>query len=916
LLTPVVQEHDNNKSTELTLVGLGGDMQLQWSKSSPNVAETPVVLESVGSLLVRFDGRAILSEATLTIRSLGAKVDRVVVRLPADAELVPGRGGASNYTVTPLDLKDPANSKPSRLVEIRLAKKTTGPVDVRLSCSRPYDPATNQALCELAGFEVVGAVRQWGVVAVAVGSDWQVIWGTPGEPRQVDQIPESLRHDDVVACFEYMSQPFSLAARLVPRKSRVNVAPEYQLFVDRGQLRLEGKLTYTIRGAKVVALQVAMPGWELGEIGPDTLVAVDGITVDPAGTATIPLVQPTSGEITLQISAHRPLPENAKSMTVALPQPQGNSITSALVAVIPADNVEIIPNAVATEGLVRQRTEPPMKLPERQQEALFYRGTNGPAVFAADLRFHSQRITVDANSEISIGEHTVAVEQKYAYTVAYEPIDRLTIQMPRALIEADHFKILLDGKAISPAIEPERSSDRSSPTLPIRITLPRPRIGPCDLELQYTEPISNPGTESAFTLTVPLPMPGDGEISSNRAVVKAGNRVQTLLHPGPWAVPVSESNRAGYQGGLLASTTGRVGDIVLDVRREASTNPEATFVDRAWIQSWFSSTMRQDRAVFQFVTSRKELEITMPAGVAMQQVSMTLDGERVECRPLADNRWMLPLSTDGEPSRYVLEMRYHFPEAESFRGRQDIEFPRLGTDIWLRRVYWQLVLPPNEHVVVGPNGFTGEYRWGWHGYFWGRQSLLDQSQLEAWSGGSASRSQLPEGCSVYLFSTLGNSNRAQLYIAGRSWIVLWASGAALMIGLLLIYVPKTRHPAILLVLALGLISVGVIAPEPMLLLAQSAGLGMVLSLLAGLLDRGGTRQRVPMPISEITNIPMELGSTHTPGHPPVPMNPATTMNQTVPINQTGTINQTGSANPTSTQTMQVLPPQDPRNAET
>ena len=61
---------------------LGGDFQLTWRKATPNVVETPIVLESVGSILTRFSGHAITSEATLSVRGLDAAFDRFVVRKP------------------------------------------------------------------------------------------------------------------------------------------------------------------------------------------------------------------------------------------------------------------------------------------------------------------------------------------------------------------------------------------------------------------------------------------------------------------------------------------------------------------------------------------------------------------------------------------------------------------------------------------------------------------------------------------------------------------------------------------------------------------------------------------------------------------------------------------------------------------
>ena len=39
-----------------------------------------------------------------------------------------------------------------------------------------------------------------------------------------------------------------------------------------------------------------------------------------------------------------------------------------------------------------------------------------------------------------------------------------------------------------------------------------------------------------------------------------------------------------------------------------------------------------------------------------------------------------------------------------------MELPRLGGNTWVRRTYWQLVLPRDEHVVVAPEACPSR-RW-------------------------------------------------------------------------------------------------------------------------------------------------------------------------------------------------------------
>ena len=68
------------------------------------------------------------------------------------------------------------------------------------------------------------------------------------------------------------------------------------LLIERNEVRLQGRLTYTIRGAPIASLEVAIPGWELDEVGPDNLVALDGVT-QSAGNLVIPLIQPSSGTL-------------------------------------------------------------------------------------------------------------------------------------------------------------------------------------------------------------------------------------------------------------------------------------------------------------------------------------------------------------------------------------------------------------------------------------------------------------------------------------------------------------------------------------------------------------------------------------------------------------------------------------------
>lgn len=871
-------------ATEFTVLGLAGDFQLTWRQPGRPPPEQPTVLEVEGTVLARIDGRGVDSEATLKVQGSGAPFDRFRVRLPAGASLLPGiPSGTADYSVTPIE--DDGTSRPRRtVVEVRLKEKKSGPVEVRLATRQAHPVSRPGEWLELAGFEVAGAARQWGHIDVAAASDWQVLWGASRGVRQVEPLPL----EDVVAGFDYDAQPYSLTTRLVPRKTRISVEPEYRLLVGASRVDLRATLKYTIRGAKALKLDLILPpGWESPEVNPEAPVAVDGVAVTEGNVLSIPLLQPSTGKMELQLSAQWPIPEGTSSLVLPLPQPRADSSGFAAVVVVPADNVELTPNHESTVGLTRQPVSPPMKLPDRQQPPLFYRGEPGEAVFAADFRVHPRRIAADVTSRVSLGVQAGQVQQKLAYTIDYEPVDHLTVEVPRRLAESGQLEFQFDGQSVTPVPPPgDAAWEVASGSVPMQIDLPEARIGACELAVQYPLRFAElvPGftplvANKPVVVPVSLVMPGEGNLSGNRLYVTAVPEIKVGLRQGSAPVWEKEAQASGSQGGLQLSTGQRTALVELEVGLEDE--QRATVVERAWLQTWLTHAARQDRAVFSFTSNQKQLVLVIPAEAKLNRAQVRLDGQWVKGQTDDQGRPVIPLSNQASQRRHLLELRVDFPGGRAPPGRLSVELPRLGGDVAVYEMYWQLVLPRDEHLFATPKGLTGEFAWRWRG----RDPLLDQSELGSWVGlgESAVASQekfAPRGVNRYLFSGTGEAARYEVRTAGRSWIVLCASGTALVVGLLLIYVPPIRHPGTLFTGAVVLLCVWMVYPEPTLLLAQAASLGLALTLLAGFLQRSVAWRRGAVPLESPSAI-LEKASTQT--HYPVPAPGASSSTQTAPV---------------------------------
>ena len=402
----------------------------------------------------------------------------------------------------------------------------------------------------------------------------------------------------------------------------------------------------------------------------------------------------------------------------------------------------------------------------------------------------------------------------------------------------------------------------------VKVTLPEPRIGSCELTLSYSAPLTEveatdakrteevvgkmpsirevssrpPPLSPSRRVAVPLLMPADGELLANTLTVTADRNTRVSVRKGAWSASDRDPVDGEGRPGLLLTAAHRTAAIALELRRDDE-RAKSIIVDRAWVQSRLSSSARQDRAVFQLTTARSEIEVVLPADAEEQAVAL-VDGREVEPRSLGDKRLSIPLAGRTGQRRVVVELRLpfrrsaaaargdpHGVSAVESRGLDAADV--LATDPagqrasgcqsrWLQRRVRLAVV--GLVLVLGPPCFARS----------GRVGIV---------GRGGARDALPDRVNVYLFSSLGNVVQAEVRTAGRTWIVLLASGAALVAGLLLIYVPVSRHPATLLTMGMALLSAGLIAPEPTLLLAQAACLGLVLTLLAGMLERGAARRR-------------------------------------------------------------------------
>lgn len=852
--------------TEFKAIGLTSDFALAWRENAAQALQAPAALDASGRILVQIDRQSVQTKATLLVKAFGREFDAFRVRLPAGAQLTPEEH--ADCTVVPLSdpSADLAAAAEPQWVEVRRKTRSAEQLEVQLTTRRVHEETAPGKPIELSGFEVLGASRQWGYIAVAADNHLQASFGKRNGVRQVEDLPENLRLDegrsgDWVASFEYYRQPYSLPLFVSPRDTVISVDPTYVVQVGARRLQLDARLVYRVGGDKAFTLDINLPGWDVDvtSVGPSDYVDASRIVAKPGMPLSIPLKQAAFGKVELTLQARREVAADAGSIEFQLPRPVANTLGMTDLRVLAADNVELTPREAELAGLSRQPAGPTvswpgLKLPPRPQDALYYRADSAEAKFAADFKVNPRRISVKALSSVQLDESGAQVKQTFSYQIAYEPAESLAFDIPRELVDQGKLEFLIDGK---PAIwEPlgEKGAEAADETparrlLRGRVRLPEPRIGVCDLKLDYSwngKPLIQQAT---VPLTIPLAVPAEGECLENHLdlVVEPGVKAEKLSPEWSPRTNVDASDTV-----LHFSAVRPWPEITLSSTLADRPSGGTLIVERAWLQTSLTKERRTDLAVYRFESRDHRFSLILPQG--SHAYEFLLDGEAIDSTPgqLPDERVIAWRETGALARPHVLEVRYSISGGGA-RNVMSLDLPKLGPGISARRTYWQLILPRDEYLVAGPAELTPETFWDWQGFYWARRPLLDEQFLEGWifdqryladRGGSAPHYDPPSpATNQYLFSAAQIDGPAQVRVASRSLLVLIGSGLVLFCGLMLIYAPALRRPGLLFVAAVALFAAALIYPEATLLWLQAALLGGALTLLAALLERNVSRRR-------------------------------------------------------------------------
>lgn len=822
-------------ASRLLVSGVGGDFRLTWRQGVPRPATLSPLLEANIEQVVKVDGvRQVTADLRLRVSSLRGEFDSFTVRLPPGARLFPRQFNQSGLRL----VEQPEVDSGARRIQVRLDRATSATVEVQMLIEYVATTEDPGAEYDLGGFEVEDAFRQSGTIDFAVKSGLRLSW-QPIAGVQRTFVPESLRQK-LSARFEMTRRSYGLLMQVSSKETQISVEPAYEIFVDQRTVRLDATFKYRIRGASPYGLNIQVPGWQVTQVGPETLIDSETLELQETDPLFLPLAtaMTDSGELVLHIKAQQSLPEDASQISLKLPRPEARTLVPASLVVISAENIELTVSEQDSQGLERDPFPPAIEVPREQQRRRMHfreRSDAVASVLNAAIEVHPRSVSVNGEADIRLDSRVARVQQRFQYRVSYEPLRRLQFTMPRDLFDGGDVQFLYQQQALPliqwHTVDPQGNSPAEDlQWVQVEVDPLGELLGSHEIVVQHDQAWSLRGSDREVPLVVPLVQPwlGDGTvITGNTARVQGSTELTIRVNDSLWtplenASGVSESDVTMVADGMPLQLALRVHR--RDLRRQSS-----TIVSRSWLETRWDTAKRRDRAVFRVATNQDNVAIELPGEADLLRVG--LDGTDVTHLVLRDEQRIRTVAvTPGQ--EHVLELWYSMPARSRWPGVLELEVPRVLQAKSHHRVYWTLMMPPHVHLLTPPVGMTPELTWTWRGLFWSRVSRLQPEDLERWMGATTQSDDFPQTVNHYLLSSFGTLDGHRFSIASRSAVLMTMSGTALLAGLALIYVRSLRHPALLFGIGLTLFTLILGYPDLSAALAQAAVLGVLLSLIA------------------------------------------------------------------------------------
>jgi hypothetical protein len=852
----------DGESTLLSALGPKGDFSLQWHSFEPNDVVVAPSVFSTAKIMARVEGQYnVRMQAEFNIESFGGNLDAVDVRLPGSVEFIPiEQVGVSMAPLRDIAANDAGGKQNTSVIRVSFDKPTAKPAPFIIFGNLKL---AESQLLDMAGFEVIGAVRQVGTIDLLADKRWSIVPTNANVPRVPVTTSEG-GAEPIYARYEFAQQPFQLKLRIAALPSRAKIKPVHQAKIDENSIDLRTQLDCQFEGPSPDALEVEIGDWQVNAVGPRQMVQDFKVSTDLPRVLTIQLTdfarQPFREPI-IEIDFSRQIDATRLIAEFDLPIPQQASVEPAILAILPNDNIELQVENSELKGLQVYELPESIVSAANVSSPLGFRKTplSDLAHFAARLTVQTRKIEV--SSRLKIISHQsdppeneaekIAVQATHQLQIKFEPLRQLLLSIPKEAVEPRSDAevltlplLFLDDEPVAYHLESGALAEGLAPSQQlIVVDAGRSLLGEHQLRMEFDLPAPESRYLDRKTFSVWQPMfmlapaiatsPGLKPVACRlkSISVEESSNVEIIPDPEFWIVE-SEVRTANSRETLYRTevefTEVQV-SFELDPMPYARQNVE--IIEKLLFQTVLARSKRFERFSFRMETRDKPLNIILPN--SSQLISAVVDNKEVKSR---DGTTIVCDISDRSRGEHVVDIYYFMPQASSRARFVTCQVPTVEDLKMSKEIYWEVITLADEYYVGAESGLMPVLELNWQrGGLLARTAARDQ--LAIWVGVPPHPIPEDQAYHRYVFSSFGPIEPYKIYIANRRDIVLVGAALILLIGSLITIFPRIRHPLNLL----GLIVVGTAIslryPDLALLLMQISAVTLLVGTAIYLFQR-------------------------------------------------------------------------------
>ncbi len=880
-------------STTVNVEAGGGAFSLRFGTQVPTVDNKPV-LEAETQIVVDWQqgDNAPLAKISSQIRNLRGELPRMSIQIPQTLELLQQPEVRSNgpFEVTDaVDVNDPngiaadssgaatGNRQARRIDIVPITARSDTQVELLIDSQMRSEGGRAGGMVKIAPISVADAIEQKGEIEIRTPREYRLRWTTHPWVHSIWEKSDSDSLTSRTYRFRFDRVPFELPIWLSARSNQLRVESDVRvtLYESLASLRMTMKYTGSVPDNRILPIRIGDWMDQSVFIANTTnpveydregdVLQVDLSTLPGGGNdgdrVEMVLVRPmTPGESLVDL----PLPQ-----VISVDESIG-TLPSTLTVVSQNEsrfNVDLSKSIGLGEVLRRPQANANGSSPGGDEWLSDNRYTlpdlTQPANLTGYLSRERPALSLMADAEVAVIADRISEVVNWTIYPQTNLRGRLPIEWGDVPVSSG----ATDGMAPSPATRPAASAtalDATPPSLSMPAPRPaattslsvlepwsvmvddRPAVVRLDEKGQshvYSENLGSGPHQVRFRRTRPLPASVAGQTAVTGVQlprpllpeVTLSRSLTVRLRGSDWWDLKAVADNGRFTDELVLAQLPQK-ELVLELK-PVDRSEDNLVIHRGLLRTAISETVQYEQFLGT-IEGSGDLKIGLSMASPNIRIQAAIDGTPTEVLRDSDDRCVIRL---GEKSVHRVDLQLWVPNSGGdLNGRVA---PVMQLPIGIEWLYWQLILPQDQHLVWATPTMGRAMRWELDRWRLNRVPLQGDDRLVTWAG-VPTDVLMPLG-NRYLFVGVDAGSLTAIVLSRQTmWTIVGLF--VLLAASLLIYVPAIRHPLTAVVAAIGLAGLMLLLPDAAVISGQLALVAMlIVSVMTGvrhlLLNRRGDR---------------------------------------------------------------------------